>query len=843
MRRGIEKRIISIGLAVLMIVSCAAGCGKKDTETKSAAFGEVWSAPSTVKILRDDVDYADKREAELTYNTVKNEYESQQLIITAKKDIKKYNLITTDLSGAAGIISKDNVEVYNEKYVPISEKQYFGGVETYAPDPLLPIDTAIEYGEATVKKGKNAALWVRVHIPKDTAAGEYTGTFTLEVDGSEMEIPVSVTVNDYTLPDDFSSKTLFSWRYDRVGAGEFDSSITMMTKYYDYFLDNGISLQSMPMEALTGEEMIAALEKYYDRITTFCILQEVGEISGDVVASKEIFKNQIFSIAAAATPEKNYFDKAMIYTADEPDFNDKAVVDGFVAELGTVAAVLKDCADEIAADNTGKYDNFKKVDNWREFVEDIPLIVPITVKGMTWIMENKDTADAKAVLDVMNCICPVYSCFTAEWTEEIYRLCDQYDMRLWWYGCVSPTAPASTYHIGDLNLLSARSITWLQLYRGIEGNLYWDAAAYTAEDTDLYNQYIDVYSHPYRIHGLPAGDGFLTYPGAPYGIDGPVTSMRLMSYRDGVEEYEMLKALINYYDSLSDVYGEKFVTEDCMNYFYNLLTDGEYSMMQDGQNGLVFDELRAQLIQNVVWINEGIDYALSTNEYKENMITVNCFAKEGSEVAFNDEQVPSDGNGCYMKEVDLTKTTEVVLSLKSAEGKTYEMTYQLGEPTLTLEGFADEKGASTVSVTDGSKATLVSGDKFASDGKGMLLEVNGVLTGNELDDAVFTPTVSIDTNDFAYIDSFDELSAIQFDIYNEGEECQTVLKFYSGSTNVDVGTYTLNKGKNTVTVSMSNISFSKLAETDRIVLSFENTADGVTPNHYQLYLDRTVGKK
>ena len=41
----------------------------------------------------------------------------------------------------------------------------------------------------------------------------------------------------------------------------------------------------------------------------------------------------------------------------------------------------------------------------------------------------------------------------------------------------------------------------------------------------------------------PNGDGFLAYPGAPIGHDGPVSSVRLEQAREGCEDYEYLYLL------------------------------------------------------------------------------------------------------------------------------------------------------------------------------------------------------------------------------------------------------------------------------------------------------------
>ena len=83
----------------------------------------------------------------------------------------------------------------------------------------------------------------------------------------------------------------------------------------------------------------------------------------------------------------------------------------------------------------------------------------------------------------------------------------------------------------------------------ITGNFYWAA--------DLYQQYVgngayqpidDYYGTAERYENAN-GDGYLMYPGAPYGMDEPLSSLRLETIRDGLEEYELWYALHDAYEA------------------------------------------------------------------------------------------------------------------------------------------------------------------------------------------------------------------------------------------------------------------------------------------------------
>ncbi len=344
---------------------------------------------------------------------------------------------------------------------------------------MIPIDTAMTYGELKIAANQNAALWVTVYVPAQTPAGVYEGTFKLTVENGSMDIPVQVTVNDYTLPETTSGQTLFSWRYDRVGPGEMDSSIEMMETYYEFFLDYRVSLQSLPLESQTREEIVDTLTQYYDRLSTYTIIPEPGEVPGGGTVS-DGSQEMIYAIASISGPEKNYFDKAMLYVVDEPDLTDPEKRKSTLEMIGYVNAMLQECVDTIAADTTGTYDSFKSIENWENSIMDIPNIIPLVLESGSYLVQNSETEDAKAIIAAINTICPTFDVYNDQLADKLVALCHEKGIEnIWWYGCTSPRAPFGNYHIGDKNLLGARTYSWVQAKYGIEGNLYWDAAAYT----------------------------------------------------------------------------------------------------------------------------------------------------------------------------------------------------------------------------------------------------------------------------------------------------------------------------------------------------------------------------
>ena len=118
------KKFYCILLALLMAFSAAACNGPesgkpgpddpgKDPPATETLKAEIWTLPSSVKVLREaDCSSHYEENASLEYAMAKNEYESMQLMITPEKDIAAYELAVTGLTnGNGGEIPAENIQV------------------------------------------------------------------------------------------------------------------------------------------------------------------------------------------------------------------------------------------------------------------------------------------------------------------------------------------------------------------------------------------------------------------------------------------------------------------------------------------------------------------------------------------------------------------------------------------------------------------------------------------------------------------------------------------------------------------------------------------------------------
>lgn len=846
------RKLLAVTLILAMLLSLAA-CNHSDTDdteksnqpinTEKLSAGEVWSLPSTARVFQDETDFANKGAAVLSYQAVRNEYESYQLFITAEQDISAFALKTTDLKKGDAVLSAENIDVYVQKYEPVEDDCAKG----IAPDALIPMDVAADYEENTIKAGNNGGLWVTIYVPKETEAGLYEGAFQLTVESSTkketLDIPVSVEVADYTLTDEVTAETLVSWRYERAATGEMDGSIGMMTYYYEFFQKYRISLQSLPVETLSGEEYIKNVLKYYDRLTTYTILSEAGNISTNLDNTPGIMKEQILAVAAASTVDRNLFDKAVIYFIDEPELQQAEVRETVVRRINTINKYLQECVDTIKADDTGLYSEFKQIENWEKSILDIPDIIPLGNYPVEWLIENENTEAGQLIWNTVNCICPQFDCFTDKDATALIRLTEKYDIELWWYGMSGVLTPFPTWFVSDKNLLSARTLSWLQKKYDITGNLYWDAAGYTGEEGNPAYEFVDLYESPDRDRtGVwQAGDGNLSYPGAAYGVYGALPSLRLMSIRDGLEEYEILRDIEETFEELADSFGADFAVEQAMETFYSTLYYDGARMYSDGESALDFTALRTELLQLVVGLKNGSGFAMGSIEVDNATASFEYYVQEGASVAIDGQKQQSVSGQQYRYVQNLEESTRVEVSVTNADGETTVYNQFVAVPKYILNAVSEESVLEYIKVSENSTTEFVRDNDYSTDGTSVHLNVKGVWSDDELANAMFVPSASIETSLFGDLKLAD-FGSISMDVYNPGEAFKMKVRIYSGTSQAEVSQVTVEPGKTTLNFNIGQLDFSQMDTIDRIAFEFENAVDE-TPLSYEFYIDNITGKK
>lgn len=811
-------------LATCALAVCVAagvsGCGEDPSSTQSLE-GEtykIWGAPATVKIMREATDYADKRAAEIRFTAVRDEYESKQLIVEGVTKDVEYFLETTDLTdGKGNEIDAENVKVYNEYYTFLPSGTAPPYSKGYYPDALIPQEYAQKAGEMQVKAGELGALWVDFKIPAQTEPGIYTGDFILTVDGEENKIPVWIEVLDYILPEVSHFDSLYTTWFGNVAQGEMDWSYEMRVKYYDFMLDYRINAALLPIENFSPEEHAEIAKKYAadDRVKIYQIPQAryMGYNDAQITYNIPPMIEFIDALCKETTAELNLLEKAVLYPADEPDGT--GWVDIAVAHINDIKVNLAALADKIEADNTGVYDGLKSYDGWREkYVEGMRIVVTF---------RPAQTEALRAITDVWS---PNFGGFTTpNEADAIMKLAAENDADVWWYGCMAPSHPWPSYQFDD-DPLNLRLVNWMGQSYGVTGQLFWglESAANVYEEPNFKFDRSDT-----SVFNPVPGDGFLVYPGALYGHDGPFPSIRLMATRDGIEEYDLLMDLQEAYEALGKKYGITLNAQSTVASIYAHMHNGIYP----STDYVAFEDVRMTLLNTLFEVAQPHGFLIQNTSIFEGEATVTMYADaEHYKLILPDgnELQPVEGNRFVLK---LSTEGGAVLNLtiqsKTDENERYAISKFISGEIHMINNFDDAAVLEGVELSGNTslheataELTQTEGEFFA--GSGLKVSVPSNYDGSDFDDLVFTPYLKINSSAFEEEIDFNEVSTLKVDFYNlSGQEISMKVKFTSGSSTSPVMTdLVLVPGHNQITVSLAEMTWSKRGEIDGILFEGVN---------------------
>lgn len=552
------SRVFSLLIAITLFLGVC-GCASKETTSGSKEQSVVvWYAPGTQKI-RPDIDVANYKDIQidgLNVKTGRSEYESAQIIMTAKKDIKHYDLQISDLvltTDSTVTFSAKNIEVYNQHYIECVNVYEESPLTTpgFYPDGLIPFDAAKEYGENKVSKGSSQGIWVTFYAPEGQQAGEYTGTFILDIDGEQQKVPVSVKIYDIDFAANYTAKNCYLIDWGCFSYSELDTSQDIYNAYAEALLDYRLQpdLIMNDFSSTNTEDMAYYAQQAFEfaqdeRCTVVFMPYAYHNRGGDTNLDEEGTKNWIRSFVDVSLnsygteKQLNMVEKTMIYftICDEPHLNA-----ALIPRANRITADLARFRTEIKQEYLKKLAEQKADISAEEYSFRLEVINAIEGISHTLTGMRDDR------LEGIEIYCPPIHTYDSE--EERAKYAN--DKERWWYTCVGPHYPYPTYHIDDTNgLISSRLMFWMQSDYDVVGNLYWATNMYMNVNGGkeiIENPYTDAAD---RYPGAN-GDGFLFYPGDKYGVDGPVGTIRLHAIRDGLEEYEILEAMRAIYDELN----------------------------------------------------------------------------------------------------------------------------------------------------------------------------------------------------------------------------------------------------------------------------------------------------
>lgn len=487
----------------------------------------------------------------------RNEVESFQVVVAALAG----NLHVTaaecsDLAGEGGAkIGRENVTLYREESVRVRLSTPRAELPPgLYPDALVPfVDPATgepieprsrrqeRWGEPAVTRGhdmyalpfdvwegRNQAIWVDVRVPRDAAAGVYRGTFRVKTDRGPAELPVTLTVWDFTLPDGPTLCNHFGGfggvaRLFNVDRGS-DAFRQIEAAYCRAMAEHRIN-PPIPGHLLPGvnpdgslavdPERHTALAKYIAElhVTDFEIPRSpfgrlpsstVGPGYKEVPPEERAKAIRYYRDYHKYLKDNGWHERAYIYLLDEPNTPEN------YEQVLVLGQIVHEAVPELrclVVEQTYPHDAA-----WPDIDPAVDIWCPL------WAFIDRDTIRAKLAGGDS-----VWS-YTA-----LVQRAPGYHPR---YAEVKDKDPPY-WHI-DRPLLVYRVPAWINRQYGITGLLYWSTVTTVIEPWCN-----PAFAHPRHYNG----GGYLFYPGTPCGIAGPVPSMRLKNLRDGMEDYEYFALL------------------------------------------------------------------------------------------------------------------------------------------------------------------------------------------------------------------------------------------------------------------------------------------------------------
>jgi len=501
-------------------------------------------------------------------------------MLFGRRNVDGYEVFVTDLVSGDDVISAEDIRLYQLKYLTVDDKTsgYYSTPAAYAggkiPDAMLPFSKAVEYGENVLAAGNNQAIYVDVSTDASTAAGTYAGTIAVRTDtGAVYTLPVEVTVGDVTLPDVPELGTYAPYiSRDTFSTGELNGSDELAGLYLQTLRDYNMS------SAVSGSDSIMNIERFlinvrrsYDSVSNYILpvdttdsYYSVGGTDTLVYCNYALLKEYIVALADMSVADgRDYLSKAFFYPYDHVD--ESKTSDEFDLAKQTYRAFCQ-MLDDADAELSAKYEGSGR---YTAALSDSVR----TVRFLLTIPADDNNGRALDVGTLLNSFLGsadrrnvVLSTSNDVLVREGYgddvasAMNGQFASELWTYLSLKPMPPYSNYAF-DTPVVGLRVLGWTCYQENVSTLMTWRSVNYLYDSDGLP---LDRWSTSSAGKScITPGDGNMFYPGAKYGIDGPCPSLRAIAWRDGVDDYSLMRAVEERGGSasaLSELYG--LITEN-----------------------------------------------------------------------------------------------------------------------------------------------------------------------------------------------------------------------------------------------------------------------------------------
>jgi hypothetical protein len=495
-----------------------------------AADVAIWAVDPHDKVFRDTPPAETANVVKL--RAARNEYEPGQFAFRSQQALRDVSVEVTELvhTSAAAKIGDEAIQcnfvgfIPLQKNTPRSELLHVRAAPCEVPDPLLDAPTI------DVQANSTQPVWVTVRVPAEAKPGEYRGEITLVTDNLRKVLPIDLTVDPFTLPEE---RHLLVTNWFRVSSIADAHGVELWSESFWQILNRyaqnlaahrqNVTLVPWTLVEITREPNGSFSYDYgrFDRFVELfekagaadCIeISHVGHFGTGGWSGKEIV------LRKATATERNNGERLSL----EPDqglLPFLADLQRHLDERGWLEKSVIHVADEPSINN---------VQSWREASRIVHQAAPRLRR-----IDAIEGTDFSGALEVW---VPKLSHFD--------RWRDAYDARrgygeFWYYVCCHPYGNVYPNRFLDYPTTCVRVLHWINFAADLSGYLHWGLNSWGDEPFGTPREQ------------LPPGDTHAIYPGT----EGPLNSIRWEIQRESLEDFEYLHLLTVKTDRLKQTLG------------------------------------------------------------------------------------------------------------------------------------------------------------------------------------------------------------------------------------------------------------------------------------------------
>ena len=522
-----------------------AEAGEPESAPLPPAGFAAWPVDPVVKVFRE-TQPAGQPAAPCRVALARNEEEALQLALRAGREIPRLTVALDppkDPSGHelrgftigwVGWVPVDHRTSYYQLTTPPWELKFPTGPGSsdgwagWWPDPIRPTPTG------ALAANRTEAVRISFRTDADTPAGSYAGTIRLLAGDELLEaLPLAVTVWDFTLPAASSCAAIYDVRPGPRWLGGGDSPAAVRERL----------LRFMASKRVCPDEVGAAPEFTRDswgRITCdFTAYDRAARLYFDELRFPVSYTPNLFYLFGWEHPPRQFL-------GEQP-------YDGRHPWQDVDRSRLRQAYKDVYQECLRLYWEHVKAMGWADrlvlYLSDEPFLTKPHI-----------VAQMKALCAMIHEVDPRIPVYSSTWNH-----CPEWNgcLDVWGvghHGCFPVAEMRARVAAGERIWFTTdgqmctdtplcaieRLLPHYCFHYGAEAYEFWGVSWLTHDPWRFgWHSYIGQSTTPGESYFVryPNGDGYLLYPGAPAGFDGPVSTIRLEAARDGVEDYEYLKLL------------------------------------------------------------------------------------------------------------------------------------------------------------------------------------------------------------------------------------------------------------------------------------------------------------